>query len=197
MPEVLLSNDDLTVFGPPSVVEVLVDIGPKGQRGSQFYVGIGNPNAQTVSGVLGGQTLYLNDLYINTSPGGENGYIYQYVAQPSGNVWVEVLNIFPAFYSVNYDVTFDAGDAEVVIPIADIAVITGTQPTAENFSVQYSIAHDVPVSSSMQIPPLAGAEEDLVINFKAAEYSGSTWSALDETVTIHLNITFVESEPVS
>ncbi len=197
MTEVLLSNDDVTVFGPPSVVEVLVDIGPEGQRGSQFYVGIGNPNSQTVNGVLGGQTLFLNDLYINTSPGGENGYIYQYRAEPGGNVWIEVLDIFPSTYSVNYDVTFESGTAEIVVPISDIATITGTPPTAENFSVQYSIAHDAPVASSMQIPPLAGLEENLVINLEAVEYVSSAWSALDETVTVHLNITIVEAGAVS
>ena len=40
MPEVLLSNDDITVLGPPPIIEVLVDIGPKGTRGSQFFVGV-------------------------------------------------------------------------------------------------------------------------------------------------------------
>jgi hypothetical protein len=193
MTEVLLSNDDVTVFGPPSIVEVLVDIGPEGQRGSQFYVGIGNPNSVN----FGSIQIELNDLYVNTSPGGEYGYIYQYVAQPGGNTWIQVLNILPSTYSVNYDVTFTAGSAEAVIPISDILTVSGTAPTAENFSVQYSIAHTSPVSSSMEIPPLAGSEENLVINFEAIEYVGSSWSALDETVTIHINITIVESEPVS
>jgi hypothetical protein len=193
MTEVLLSNDDVTVFGPPSIVEVLVDIGPEGQRGSQFYVGIGNPNAVN----FGSIQIEINDLYVNTSPGGEYGYIYQYVAQPGGNTWIQVLNILPSTYSVNYDVTFTAGSAEVVIPISDILTVSGTAPTAENFSVQYSIAHTYPVSSSMEIPPLAGSEEDLVINFEAIEYVGSSWSALDETVTIHIHITIVESGPVS
>lgn len=193
MTEVLLSNDDVTVFGPPAVVEVLVDIGPEGQRGSQFYVGIGNPNAIN----WGSINLELNDLYINTAPGGEYGYIYQYRSEPGGNTWIQVLDIFPSTYSVNYDVTFDSGNAEIVIPISDILTVTGTPPTAENFSVQYSIAHDAPVSSSMQIPPLAGLEEDLVINLEAIEYVSSAWSPLDETVTVHINITIVESQPVS
>ena len=30
MPDVLLSNDDVTVLGPPNTVEVLLDIGPTG-----------------------------------------------------------------------------------------------------------------------------------------------------------------------
>ena len=192
MPEVLLSNDDITVLGPPPIIEVLVDIGPKGDRGSQFFVGVGNPNIVNI-----GQTPELNDLYINTSPGGELGYLYQYQSSPGGSSWVQVLDIYPSVYSINYDVTFETGSAQVIIPIADIVTVTGTPLVAENFSVQYSIAHTNPVASAMQIPPLAGAEDNLVINLEAIEYASSTWSALDEPVTVHINITIVEAPAVS
>ena len=192
MTEVLLSNDDITVLGPPPVIEVLVDIGPQGIRGSQFFVGVGDPNLVDI-----GQTPNLNDLYLNTSPGGAYGYIYQYQSSPGGNSWVQVIDIFPTVYSTNYDVTFESGAAEVVIPIADIVVVTGTPLTAENFSVQYSIAHTNPVASAMQIPPLVGAEDNLIINLEAIEYVSSAWSALDEPVTVHFNITIVEAPTVS
>ena len=192
MPEVLLSNDDVTVLGPPPVIEVLVDIGPKGDRGSQFFVGVGDPNIVNI-----GQTPNLNDLYLNTAPSGTLGYIYQYQSSPGGNSWVEVLNIYPTVYSTNYDVTFEAGSAEVVIPISDIVTVTGSPLVAENFSVQYSIAHTNPVASAMQIPPLAGAGDNLVINLEAIEYVSSAWSALDEPVTVHINITIVEAPEVS
>ena len=192
MPEVLLSNDDITVLGPPPIIEVLVDIGPEGTRGSQFFVGVGNPNVVSI-----GQTPNLNDLYINASPGEEQGYLYQYQASPGGNSWVQVLNIYPTSFSINYDVTFESGSAEVVIPIDDIITVTGTPLTAENFSVQYSIAHTSPVSSSMQIPPLVGLGDNLVINLEAVEYVSSAWSALDEPVTVHFNITIVEAPAVS
>jgi hypothetical protein len=192
MPEVLLSNDDITVLGPPPNIEVLVDIGPEGQRGSQFFVGVGNPNTINI-----GQVPELNDLFLNAASGSGSGDIYQYKSEPGGNTWVEVLNIFPSVYSVNYDVVFDAGNAEIVVPISDIIEVTGTSLTAENFSVQYSIVHDAPIASSMQIPPLAGLEEDLVINLEAIEYVSSAWSALDEQVTVHIHITIVESGPTS
>lgn len=192
MTEVLLSNDDITVLGPPPVIEVLVDIGPQGTRGSQFFVGVGDPNLVSI-----GQTPNLNDLYLNTSPGGSYGYVYQYQSSPGGNSWVQVIDIFPTTYSINYDVTFESGAAEVVIPISDIVIVTGTPLTAENFSVQYSIAHTNPVASAMQIPPLVGAEDNLIINLEAIEYVSSAWSALDEPVTVHFNITIVEAPTVS
>lgn len=192
MPDVVLNNDDVTVLAPPSIIEVLVDIGPQGTRGSQFFVGVGNPNSVSI-----GQTPNLNDLYINTSPGGELGYLYQYRSEPGGNVWVEVLDIYPSVYSENAQVTFESGTSEVIIPVADIVTVTGTPLVSENFSVQYSIAHTNPVASAMQIPALVGAGDNLVINLEAVEYAGAAWSALDSSVTIHFNITIVEAGSVS
>jgi hypothetical protein len=192
MPTAVFTNDDVTVLAPPPVVEVLVDIGPQGVRGSQFFVGVGNPNSVDI-----GQTVNLNDLYINTSPGGELGYLYQYVSEPGGDTWVQVLDIYPSVYSENAQVTFTSGAAEVVIPVADIVTVSGTSLAAENFSVQYTIAHTNPVASAMQIPPLAGAGDNLVINIDAVEYATGSWSALDESVTIHFNITIVEAGAVS
>jgi len=192
MPDVVLNNDDVTVLAPPAIIEVLVDIGPQGTRGSQFFVGVGNPNSVSI-----GQTPNLNDLYINTSPGGELGYLYQYRSEPGGNVWVEVLDIYPSVYSENAQVTFESGTSEVIIPVADIVTVTGTPLVSENFSVQYSIAHTNPVASAMQIPALVGAGDNLVINLEAVEYVGAAWSALDSSVTIHFNITIVEAGSVS
>lgn len=192
MVDVVFNNDDVTVLAPPAVVELLVDIGPQGTRGSQFFVGVGNPNSVNI-----GQEPNLNDLYINTSPGGELGYLYQYRSEPGGNVWVEVLDIYPSVYSENAQVTFESGTSEVIIPVADIVTVTGTPLVSENFSVQYSIAHTNPVASAMQIPALVGAGNNLVINLEAVEYAGGTWSALDESVTIHFNITIVEAGSVS
>lgn len=189
---ILLANDDLTVLGPPATLDVLVDIGPQGIRGSQFFVGVGNPNLISI-----GQTPQINDLYLNTSPGAESGYIYQYQSQPGGNTWVRVLDIFPTIYSINYEVPFSSGSGSATIPIDDILEVTGSPLTAENFSVQYSIAHTAPVSSSMQIPPLVGSGDNLVINLEAVEYVSSAWSALDEPVTVHFNITIIEAPAVS
>lgn len=184
MPDVLLNNDDITVLGSPSVVELLVDIGPKGDAGSQILVGLGNPNLISI-----GQTPKLNDLYINASPGANYGYLYQYVLQPGGETWVEVLKISPTIYTEVRTTVFSAGDATVSIPIASITSLTGL--TASNFAVRYSIAHTNPVSSSMQIPALAGDEDTLVINLKAVESSSGTWQNLSSQVTVHLFISIV------
>jgi hypothetical protein len=190
MPEVLVSNDDITVLGPPSIVEVLVDIGPAGTRGSQTFVGVGNPNIVEI-----GQTPLLNDLYINASPGADYGYLYQFVAQPGGNTWIEILDMNPVLYSETHLTTYIAGSAQISIPISNIVTTTGTPLTAENFNIQYSIAHSNPLGSSMSIPALAGSGTNLVINFNAVEYDDDSgpaeWIPLDGTVTTHLFISIV------
>ena len=182
--DVLLNTDDIVVFGPPDVVEVLVDIGPSGTRGSQVFVGVGDPNLVEI-----GQTPNLNDLYINTSPGADYGYLYQYVSEPGGDTWIQVLKLNPTIYSQNHLTTYTSGSASIVIPIADIVTVTGTPLTAENFNVQYTISHDNPVASTMAIPTLIGT--DLTINFTAVEYSGSAWSDFSGEVVTNLFITIV------
>jgi hypothetical protein len=182
--DVLLNTDDIVVFGPPEIVEVLVDIGPSGTRGSQVFVGVGDPNLVEI-----GQTPILNDLYINTSPGADYGYLYQYVSEPGGDTWIQILKINPTIYSENHLTTYTDGEASIVIPIADIVTVTGTPLTAENFNVQYSIAHDGPIASGMAVPTLIGT--DLTINFTAVEYSSSTWSDFSGEVVTHLFITIV------
>jgi hypothetical protein len=190
MPDVLLSNDDITVLGPPAVVELLVDIGPTGTRGSQVFVGVGDPNSITI-----GQTPLLNDLFINTSPGGELGYMYQYVSEPGGNTWIKVLDLNPSIYSINYEAIFSAGTTSITIPIADIVEVTGSPLTADNFNVQHSITHSNPIASSISIPALTGDGSNLVIDVTAVEYSSESgpaeWLELDGYLTVHLVISIV------
>lgn len=183
MPEVLLNNDDITVLGSPPTVDLLVDIGPKGDRGSQVLAGLGNPNNITI-----GQDFDINDLYINASPGANYGYLYQYVSQPGGNTWIEILKISPTIYTEIRSAVFSSGTTSISIPIVNITSITGL--SANNFAVRYSIAHTNPVASSMQIPVLSGSGENLVINFSATEFD-STWQDLDTEVSIHLFISIV------
>jgi hypothetical protein len=191
MVDVLLNTEDVVVLGPPDSVDVLVDIGPQGTRGNRFIVGSGEPNAQTSSGVLLGNTLILNDIYIQTDPGADYGYMYQYISQPGGNTWVEILSINPAIYSAIETVSFTSGSASITIPISNIVTVTGSPLTASNFNVQFQIEGANPIAASMEIPALAGPGTNLVINLDAVQYSGGSWSALSGSKTVHLFISIV------
>ena len=191
MVDVLLNTENVVVLGPPETINVSVDIGPQGTRGSKIIVGSGLPNDLTSSGAILGQTLILNDMYINTSPGTDYGYMYQYISQPGGNTWVSVLKVSPAIYSSIETVSFTSGAGSVTIPISSIVTVTGSPLTASNFSVQFQIEGANPIASSMEIPALAGAGTNLVINFDAIQYSGGSWSNLSGNKTVHLFISIV------
>lgn len=92
MPEVVLASDDLTVLGGPATVNVEVDFGKQGQRGSLIYTGPGKPSSTTLSGV----TLQILDLYINADPlDDEYGMMYQYFISDGASTpaWHTILNI--------------------------------------------------------------------------------------------------------
>ena len=191
MVDVLLNTEDVVVLGPPESVDVLIDIGPQGTRGSKIIVGSGEPNPQTSSGVLLGTTLILNDVYINTSPGANYGYMYQYVSQPGGNTWVGILKISPTIYSAIETISFSSGNGSITVPISDIVIVTGSPLTASNFNIQYQIEGANPIASSVEVPALAGAGTNLVINLHATQYSGGSWSALTGNKQVHLFISIV------
>jgi hypothetical protein len=191
MVDVLLNTEDVVVLGPPDSIDVLVDIGPQGTRGSKIIVGSGEPNALTSSGILFGNTLILSDIYINIAPGQNYGYMYQYISQAGGNTWVQVLKINPAIYSSIETVAFTSGAGSITIPISSIVTVSGSPLTASNFNVQFQIEGANPIASSMEIPALAGAGTNLVINFDAVQYSGGNWSNLSGNKTVHLFISIV------
>jgi hypothetical protein len=186
----LLVNDDVTVLGPPSVIDVVLDFGATGQRGSKYFVGVGDPNSHTSGGQIFSQQLFLNDMYINTSTGSDYGYMYQYVSEPGGDTWVPVLAVNPVVYSVNYETDFVSGSGLITIPISNIVTSSGTTLTAENFNVQYSIVHSAPTASSISSISIVGT--DLKIQISAVKYSSSTWSSFNvNDVIVHTFITMV------
>jgi hypothetical protein len=185
--EVLVNTDDITVLGPPAQVSVQLDIGATGNRGSQVFVGTGNPNEIEV-----GQDPILNDLYINNAPGDEYSYMYQYVSGLSGPTWIPILKVSPTIYSANHLQEFSSGISTLIIPIANIVQISGASLTEENFSVKFSIGHSNPVAASISAVAITGASNEfLSITLKAAELSSGTWQNLSTTVTLHTLITVI------
>lgn len=193
MTDILLTNDDITVLGPPETVELLLDIGPTGQRGSKYFVGVGNPNLVTSNGQIFSQALFLNDMYINTSPGGEYGYMYQYVNEPGGNTWIPVLAVNPVIYSQNHLTQFKStapGEGRITIPINQIVKTSGTTLTASNFNIQYAVQHANPVSSSISAVSIASVAgyDNLLIDLKGIEYKSNAWVPMGTTTTLEVKI---------
>ena len=143
MPTVLLNTDDLTVFGGPEVVELSVDIGPEGDRGSKIFVGDGNPN-DNPGNIIG--TVQYNDMYIDTA----TSLMYQYISEPSGDTWEEVLSLAPVLFSSSYATTFTDGEATIDVPLPTISSNLDLSTPATRLNVQFNIEHTKPIASSVE-----------------------------------------------
>jgi hypothetical protein len=113
--DTIISNDELVVVGPPASVSVSVDIGPQGERGSEFYTGVGTP-AQNAASLVDAK---VNDLYINRLLGGNYGVVYKLNAVAGGSSWQAILKFRPISHSIQKLVNFTAGSGSVSVSLAD------------------------------------------------------------------------------
>ena len=191
MPDILLSNDEITVLGGPSTINLEVDFGPKGDRGSQIFICNGDPNETTI-----GQTPQIFDICINNLRSHED-YLsyYQYINNAGTNEWVKLFKLIPNIYSTNNTGTFNSsGVRQINMPLINMvpAELIGSV-TAASFNVQYSILNQNPISSSISIGEIItdGDSLALPLTIKAAQYSENAWSNLTGVQTVHLLITVV------
>lgn len=193
MAEVILSTEDITVLGGPSSVSVDVDFGPQGTRGSQIFVGEGDPNDPAT--VIGQSDIKILDLYINIKPTDlEYLYVYQYVTETSVEYWKKLFRIIPNTKSLNSSATFASGETTINVPVNQIVNADDVATVAAaDFSVQATILNANPVALSVEIgePSGTGSARAVPITINAVEYSGSSWSALAGSKTVQLLITVV------
>lgn len=192
MPEVLLNNDDVTVLGSPESIELLLDIGPQGDRGSRFFTGTFVPTNQST---IGGVSVQYGDFYLNIAPSSPGySYLYEYTSNPGGDVWVARLKVNPTLFTATPTITFTAGAGTHSIPLADI-VTDSTGLDADNFNVQYTIidnnATARPIASSIKTSKIGTGPYTLKIDIAAASLASSTWTNLsgDFTVQFFVSVT--------
>jgi len=89
--DVVLENDDLVVIGGPSSIDIALDIGPQGTRGSKIFTNSASPTTLSLDNfnTIFGYTPISGDVYISTQGGSNYGTFYMY----SGSVWNTVLTI--------------------------------------------------------------------------------------------------------
>lgn len=185
---------DVSPIGGPSTVNVDVDFGPAGKRGSQIFVGDGDPNSETT---VIGQVPEINDIYINVSRSIPEEYLngYQYKNDDGTLSWILVFKLLPNQYSVNKEISFTDGLAEdIVVPLSDFSS-DPTSLTPENISIQHSFIGDNPIASSVSINPefvtVSGGVLALSFNISAAEFVDSEWAGISGSKTVHIFITVV------
>ncbi len=194
MVDSIIDSVDITVLNGPTEIQLDVDFGRPGVRGSQIYIVSGDPNdSATVVPV----TIRYNDLAINNSKAVPQDYlnVYQYINSGGVNLWEKVLRITTDFYSYSATKLFTNGVTSVNIPVS---AIVGTEVAAtvesSNFNVQCTIAgSEIPAAVSVKVGEIVEQDEEFIlpITINAAEFNGSAWSLANDSKTVHLFITVV------
>jgi hypothetical protein len=180
-----IDNIDLTVYGGVENVELSVDFGSQGDRGSNIFAGNGDPTV-----FLAGQDIQLNDLYINTNTANSYyGWLYQYLLEVGNPVWTPILKLDPSQYSNISTTTFTSGAATISIPVSELTTNSGT--TVDDFIIRYNIKNANPVSSGFTYS-VTGTDpnKNIVIAISGISYSGGTWSNLAGAQDVHLFISY-------
>lgn len=129
--EILVSSEDLAVFGGPSSIDLNVDFGPQGQRGSLIFTGNGKPTDPDIqlvfnNTVYNSQSAQPFDLYINLNPDDfEYLFLYQYGYVGGVLTWSRVLRLIPNTAIANLPIIFYNGEAVTFTP-APGAPVSGT-----------------------------------------------------------------------
>ena len=93
--DVVLQQDDLVVLGPPSSIDISLDIGAKGDRGGTTFTGSGDPNQLSLSefALQYGKSPIYGDIFLRIDQGQEYGTFYSYSSVPGGDQWVPILDL--------------------------------------------------------------------------------------------------------
>jgi hypothetical protein len=185
----IVQDDNLTVYGPPQSLELAVDIGPKGDKGNKIYSGPGNPNLNT--GLFINDPASISDIFIRNDLGADYGVVYQYRSVPGGNEWQSVLKFQPITYSEIIDAVFTSGSASFLIPLTSLYVDAPLNLTADDISIQLTPEHTAPVAITISNKLVtSGTSRSIQVSLIGKELSGSVTN-LSGTVSINVSLSIV------
>jgi len=193
MADILLSNDDLTIFGGPETVSLDLDIGPQGDRGSIIVGVLGDPRDTSVASTIVQETQAL-DIAIDYSPYSTTyKTVFQKVSTGGGLQWTPLLTLKTNYYSSVKDVT--AVNGILTIPPINLSEIADEiNLTSANFSIQYSVSSPTggPVSTSLVVNDVIDSPiRALPLQIKGVEYIDNAWQPMAGPKRVHLFITVV------
>jgi len=226
MVNVILSSDNVTVLGGPSELEVDLNIGAAGTRGSLFFVGTVNPNTLNVKQDFPNTPLVF-DIFINVNAASSD-YLqaYQYVNQEGANTWVPTFSINQNIYSINEVLEFSNGEATALVNIADLGLNTlpfendttnnsisnsfayfNVQATLSNVDLEDLSSPPLPCAFSVKVQNAyfdnAGSSDPgevpffVPVVFNAVEFDGTSWSAIDnKKTTAYLTVSFADPSEI-
>ena len=193
MADILLSTDDLTIFGGPETVSLDLDIGPQGDRGSIIVGVLGDPRDTSVASAIVQETQAL-DIAIDYNPYSTTyKTVFQKVSTGGSLQWIRLLTLETNYYSSVKDVT--SVDGILTIPPINLSEIADEiNLTSANFSIQYSISSPTggPVSTSLVVNDVIDSPiRALPLQIKGVEYIDDAWQPMAGPKRVHLFITVV------
>lgn len=196
MADILLSNEDLTVFGGPESISLDLDIGPQGDRGSIILASNGNPQDANVHADLMNmpEGIEALDLAIDVNEYSDTyKTVFQRIATTSGTQWTEMLSLKTNYYSSVEDET--AVNGIITIPPINITDIANEiNLTSANFSIQYSVSSSTggPLATSLVVKEVVDSPiRALPLEIKGVEYIDNAWQPMAGLKRVHLFITVV------
>lgn len=199
MADILLSNDDLTVFGGPETISLDLDLGPTGDRGSLIIGVQGDPRQAIVANSIS-QDVQALDIAIDYSPSSETyKTVFQNVSTPSGTPqWTPLVSLKSNFYSETKGPLTPVNGKITIAPInlVDIYDISDGTVSSSRFSVQYSISSSEsagPLATNLIIKELDTSQGfiALPIEIEGIEYLEGSWVPMAGPKYVHLFITVV------
>jgi hypothetical protein len=167
---------DLTVFGGPSSINVDVDFGTQGERGSRIYGVTADPRLSTTLKEFDSKVFDL--VIVLTDLTGDYLTIYQKVG--AGNEdWMPLAELFPNIFSTKQTLNFLNGTVSLNIILNDVFTIEDQNYSVDRFAIQHNIEDRInetkrPVSSSISLSVNAvGDDQVLTITIKAIEYNST------------------------
>ena len=189
--DVVIDTEDLLVLGPVDNVELQVDIGPTGKRGSKYFVGAGDPNTPGV--IPGTEEIQIGDFFINSSTASTD-YGWLYVRQAGQNnvvSWVKAVQLQPAMYANNFNTTFSGGLGTISIPLIDV-VSQGASTNTNKYVVQLTAINAEPVLLTLQQKRIPSPNfNTLFLDVRAIRFSLGEWIPVSADINIGVTISVI------
>lgn len=196
MADSIVAVDTVTLIGGPAKVDVNLDFGPQGSRGSLILYGLGKPS--TLPAKDFSFTPQLLDWYINLkTTDSEYQFLYQYQNKDGIAQWVKVFKIIPNVYNVNKTVTFTNGVATTNLRISNTtAPLLGAGSPSLNAHVDVQTANLYPIATNFAFgtPTFDQGTQEYVlpITISAATLNSSTgWGGLSGSATANISINVI------
>lgn len=198
MADILLSNDDLTIFGGPETISLDLDTGPQGDRGN-LVIGVqGDPRDTTVANSIV-QDIQALDIAIDYSPASETfKTVFQYVSTGGQLQWTPLVSLKTNFYSsIKGPIT--PANGKITIPplnLSSIYDLSEGTVSSSRFNVQYSVSSSElsgPLATTLIVKELNTSQGfiALPLEIKGVEYLDGAWTAMTGPKYVHLFITVV------